>query len=314
MLEKSNIKLGDKSVYQLKNIREIHELLRLIKTKYGLIYPEKSYNDLLFNEMLKRETYLVPIFGNSIPILIYMCYYHNNPCVFIISLQSLETIYILPTIINMEYDNILLYGELIKNDKTTIYIERVLYIENRAIHYYKYVKHIELLNKFYNIIQLDWIKPKPIYNIVEMEKLVEDNNPMIGMRFYSFKNPVVFYKNTKDLKNKVINDIKLLDTKEHWIKKDSEMKNITSNNLSFNIDFNKIYDLRITIVSYGIYKVYNNNKEVGILRLQRFEEHNELVEYLNKFKNVEIRLKYDKNFNKWIIPTERVKDAIIRAY
>jgi len=244
-----------------------------------------------------------------------MCYYHNNPYVFIISLQSLETIYVLPVIINIQYDNILLYGELIKGYSPKIYIERVLYINQQITQYYKYVKHIEMINNLNNMIRVDWIIPKPVYLISEIEKLVEDNKNIIGIRFYSFKNPVIFYKNINDLRGRIVNDIKLLNSKEHWIKKDVGIKNTDNNISSVTYDTNRIYDLRINMLSYGIYKVYDNeNKDVGVLRLKTFEEHNELVNYINKYKNIEMKLKYDNIFKKWIIPNSQIKKAIIRGY
>jgi hypothetical protein len=94
------------------------------KIKLPLVekYRPKIFNDLLFDEMLKRETYIVPIYQYSIPVLIYMCYYHNNPCVFIISLESLETIYILPVIINIEFNNIFPIYNLSKSPPQTRYI------------------------------------------------------------------------------------------------------------------------------------------------------------------------------------------------
>jgi hypothetical protein len=315
MLETTNVKLGDKLIYQLKNMREIHELLRFIKNKYGLVYPDKSYNDVLFNEMLKRETYIVPVYNYSTPILIYMCYYHNNPYVFIISLQSLETIYVLPVIINIEYENILLYGELINGYSPKIYIERVLYINEQITHYYKYIKHIDMINNLNNMIRVDWIIPKPVYLMNEMKKLIEDNKHIIGIRFYSFKNPVIFYKNINDLRGRIVNDIKLLNSKEHWIKKDINIKNTDNNISSVSYDTNHIYDLRINMLSYGIYKVYDNdNKDIGVLRLKTFEEHNELVDYINKYKNIEMKLIYNNIFKKWVIPNGKIKEFIIRGY
>ncbi len=320
MLEVNNIQLGDKSVYQLKNIREIHELLRVIKDNYGLAYPEKSYNDLLFDEMLKRETYMVPVYVNSIPVLIYMCYYHNNPCLFIILLNSLETIYIVPTVINIEYSSVLLYGELIKSSQnvvtTKIQFERVLYMNNRMTDYLKYVRHIDLMNKLHNMLKINWITPKPIYHISEMENLVNDcdENNLIGIRFYSFKNPVIFYKRVKDLSKKNIRDIKLLKPREHWITINNEMKN-SSNLPEFNIDNTRIYTLNISMISYGIYKVYDNdNKDMGKLRLKTFEEHNDLSLYLEKYKNIQLKLQYDDEFNKWIIPNGNIKNALVKGY
>jgi hypothetical protein len=317
MLETNTVIIGDKSLYQLKNIREIHELLRIIKNNFGFVYPEKSYNDLLFDEMLKRETYIVPIYQYSIPVLIYMCYYHNNPCVFIISLESLETIYILPVIINIEFNNILIYGELLKDQHTIIHIERVLYIDNKPIHFIKYVKQIELLNKFNKMLSIEWILPKQIYNISEMEKLVKECTNILGIRFYSFKNPVIFYKNTQDLSKKVFmsRDIKLLNAKEHWIIKENKIKNTDTINILDEIDINKTYNYRINAHTYGIYKVYNSeNKEMGILRLNTLEEHNELSAYMSKYKNIEMNLKYNSNFKKWVIAKDNIQRSIIRGY
>jgi|688.fasta_scaffold156101_2 hypothetical protein len=318
MLETTNVQLGNKSVYQLKNTREIHELLRVIKDIYGLSYPEKSYNDILFDEMLKRDTYMVPIYSNSIPVLIYMCYYHNNPCLFVILLNSLETIYIIPTVINIEYSKILLYGELIKGNQnvetTKIHYERILYMNNRITDYFKYLRHIELMNKLHNMLKIDWVSPKPIYHISEMEKLVEDSNDLVGIRFYSFKNPVIFYKRVKDLSKRNIRNIKLLQPKEHWITINNDMINNTPMPL-FNIDKNREYILNIAMISYGIYKVYDNdNKDMGKLRLKTFEEHNELWSYLNKYKNIQLKLEYNDDFNKWTIPNGNIKDALIKAY
>jgi hypothetical protein len=322
MLETNLVNLGNKQIYQLKNIREIHELLRNIKHKYDFIYPEKSYNDLLFDEMLKRDTYIVPIFYSAIPVLIYMCYYHNNPCVFIISLQSLDTIYVLPLMINIEYKNILLYGEIRTIDNTIINFERIIYYNDKLINNIKYNKQIDLINKCYKILNVEWILPKPIYHITEIEKMVSSCNNMIGMRFYSFKNPVVFYKNITDLGKRIIipKDIKLLENIKYWnnSNNNTETNNnteINNNIILTNINYDIINNLYISILNYGIYRVYNSeNKDLGILRLRTFEEHNELFGYLNKYKTIEMKLKYDKYFNKWTISNKTIKDSIVKAY
>ena len=320
MLETYIAKLGHKQLFQLRNTREIHELLRILENKLnGFIFPEKSYNDQLFTEMLKRDTYIVPIFQDTIPVYIYMCYYHNNPCVFIISLQSLETIYILPAIINIEFETTILYGELIKYPTTILNIERVIFTQNRLVNYSRYNKQIELINKLHNMLNIDWIIPKPIYHITEMEDLVKSCNNIQGIRFYSFKNPVIFYKNTKDLSKKMHlikhDNCKLFKPKEYWITKNNNMKQIEPiyNKLEINNDI--IYNLFINTITYGIYKVSDNeNKDYGVIRLKTFEEHDELSLYLKKYKNIQIKLQFDNKFNKWIIPTKSVKDAIIKAY
>jgi hypothetical protein len=164
------------------------------------------------------------------------------------------------------------------------------------------------------MLKIDWVSPKPIYHISEMEKLVEDSNDLVGIRFYSFKNPVIFYKRVKDLSKRNIRNIKLLQPKEHWITINNDMINNTPMPL-FNIDKNREYILNIAMISYGIYKVYDNdNKDMGKLRLKTFEEHNELWSYLNKYKNIQLKLEYNDDFNKWTIPNGNIKDALIKAY
>jgi len=321
MFEINRISLGNKSIYQMKNIREIHELLRHIKSNYSSsLFPEKSYNDALFEQMLKRTTYIVPIYNNSIPVLIYMSYFHNSPCVFVIKLNSPECIYIIPFTFNHEYQNILLYGELLMKPNLFIHFERILSIDNKRFDYYSYDKHIKQLNSLYKLWNIDWFIPKPIYSLNEINKLLNNTNnvDIIGVRFYSFSNPVVFYKNKNDLyrKNFKINDIPLMKDKDYWVSKNKELINndIHSNSNKFDPNINYKFILNTSNIIYGIYHLFDDkNNDMGILRLSKFEEHNELYEYIKKFKYIHMTVKYNTKFNKWYIPFKTVKDSIIKA-
>jgi len=110
MLETIKIKLGDKYVYQLKNKYEINELLTLLNKKFLFNIIEKTTNDILFEQMIKRKTYIVPIYHNSKPILIYFTEYQNMPCIFVINLLQYRTIYVIPMRINNKYNDVLIYG------------------------------------------------------------------------------------------------------------------------------------------------------------------------------------------------------------
>jgi hypothetical protein len=53
---------------------------------------------------------------------------------------------------------------------------------------------------------------------------------------------------------------------------------------------------------------------MGKLRLKTFEEHNDLSLYLEKYKNIQLKLQYDDEFNKWIIPNGNIKNALVKGY
>jgi hypothetical protein len=201
-----------------------------------------------------------------------------------------------------------------------IHFERILSIDNKRFDYYSYDKHIKQLNSLYKLWNIDWFIPKPIYSLNEINKLLNNTNnvDIIGVRFYSFSNPVVFYKNKNDLyrKNFKINDIPLMKDKDYWVSKNKELINndIHSNSNKFDPNINYKFILNTSNSIYGIYHLFDDkNNDMGILRLSKFEEHNELYEYIKKFKYIHMTVKYNTKFNKWYIPFKTVKDSIIKA-
>jgi hypothetical protein len=309
MLETIKIKLGDKYVYQLKNKYEINELLTLLNKKFLFNIIEKTTNDILFEQMIKRKTYIVPIYHNSKPILIYFTEYQNMPCIFVINLLQYRTIYVIPMRINNKYNDVLIYGELVIENITRIYLEKFIYYNGRKVDNIEYNSHIELFNELNKLWEDDWISPKPIYMINELEKMNEGT--ISGVRFYTFINPVVFYKNPINLKNRLIFNMPF---KLNQVK--IQCEDIRKENI--NIDDNKEYELYINSDNniYGIYNVYDKEKrEIGVIRFKTFEEFNELREYIRvgNYKTLLLLLKYNKKFEKWMLVNKELKENIIMA-
>jgi hypothetical protein len=308
MFEVNKILLGNRNLLKLKNNREINDLLRKINDLSPLFFQEKTYNDILFNEMLKRDTYVVPIYDNSHPVIIFITSYHNIPSVFLISLQVKDLVYMIPMNIDTQITDTILYGEYVLSPNLFIHIERLLYKNGRKMNMLKYDKQLEMMSSIKGLWSSEWILPKPVYSIYELEELNKMNKlNTIGYRFYSFTLPVVFYKNKNML---YIRSISRHLEKIYSNKKEEEQIKIYPNTtaellLDMSNKLNK---------TYGIYHIFNKDGvDMGILRLRTFEEHNDLSSYTSKYSHIYLKLRYDESFNKWTLLNNTFKDSIVKA-
>jgi hypothetical protein len=306
MFQVNKILLGNRNLLKLRNTREINELLRKINDLYPLFFQEKTYNDILFNEMLKRDSYVVPIYENSHPIVIFITNYHNIPSVFMISLQVKELVYMIPMDIDSQITDTLLYGEYVLSPNIFVHIERLLYKNGRKTSMLKYDKQLGMINSIKGLWSTDWIIPKPVFSIYELEELTKNSKlDTIGFRFYSFSNPVVFYKNKNMLYTRNISrQLEKVESKE--VDKVVISKNETAELL---LDMsNKLNQI------YGIYHIFNTDGvDMGILRLRTFEEHNDLCKYTKDYSHIYLKLKYDASFDKWVLMNKSFKESIIKA-
>jgi hypothetical protein len=149
--------------------------------------------------------------------------------------------------------------------------------------------------------------------INEIDKLMKDN--INGIRFYSFQNPVVFYKKPENLKSHRI----IFNTPFKVYNSNNIITNNNENNKEIeNIEFNKKYNLYINLdnTTYGIYKLYDSNKkDMGIMRFKKFEELNEFKDIIKKgkYKNVLLSLYYNETFKKWELSEDNITRSIISA-
>ena len=304
----------------------IQNLTKKLNTNILEIY-DKSYTDRLLH-VIKNKNMAVTYISGGKYVYLYCTKIYNEPISMILELESKNN-NINPRIISVSlnfnkdvFNETLFYGELYRNHegKWIFLIENLKLYKNKIINnVYNSIKICNnLIKNEYNYNQLSpfLLKNKKFFQLNNIEnsvnEILRNKIQFKGVKFYGLSNPIVFYINTNNYRNKENNYIEFptidskLDEKKKLIniEYDNELSLTNKNvNDTFEYQLNVLYlELRFTN-SYGVYEVYGRQLDklilVGKARINSIEISNQLLN-LNK-NSVIVKVVYSFIFKKFTV-------------
>ena len=302
------ISFCENSAFYIKNDRVRYNISKEIETNYQIDitnFIEKSYSDKLLGPIINPET-LVTFISIGNRYLIYFTRVYNENTTILISIDQLEKgcpkMYICPlSFPNEIFNNTIIYAEMVQNkanQKWFLLMERILVYNNRLNNKYG-LDHIKYISNIYDKYIETPISPfklslKKYLSIGQIEN--EINNvefPIIGLRFYALRFPIVFYFNTNyynkdpieklDLPNNLDSELENAIQNLYNIpkaKNKDKTNNIQSGSVSMeSIDLDKRFIFKCKKSNqYGIYNLFTivnyEDKLVGVARISTIEIQN----------------------------------------
>jgi len=330
------INFCENSSYYIKNDRVRYDISKDIQTNYSIDiqnYIEKSYSDKLLGPITNPDT-LVTFISIGNRYLLYLTKIYNEPISILISIDQLENglpkMYTVPMSFPLEYyDNTILYTEMVQDrdsQRWYLLLERVLVYNSRINNKYG-LDHVKLITYIFNRYCNNPLTPfklvlKKYTTVSQIEtEIANVDYPIIGIRFYALRYPIVFYFNTnyynRDSSEKLVlqdNFDKELEVIEKDLYKLYAPKNINKTISRPIVDHNKKFILKCKRSDqYGIYNLFTivnyEDKLVGPARISSIEVQNKIADLCKENNICYAICKYNYLFSKFEIidSTEQYK-------
>lgn len=321
------INFCENSSYYIKNDRVRYDISKDIQTNYGIDisnYLEKSYSDKLLGPIVNPDT-LVTFISIGNRYLLYLTKMYNEPVSILISIDQLENgcpkMYTCPISLPIEYfSNTIIFSEMIQNrdnQQWYLLLERVLVYNSRVTNKFG-LEHIKSLTSIFNKYIDNPLTPfklalKKYMTVNELEhEITKVDFPIIGIRFYALRYPIVFYFNTnyynKDSVEKMVlqdNFDKELETIEEQLYKLYTPKHIDRKiGEKRDIDTKKQFILKCKRSNqYGIYNLFTivnyEDKLVGPARISSIEVQNKVSDMCRENSACYVVCIYNHLFSKF---------------
>lgn len=320
------------SGFIITNRRTRSDILKKIIKKHNIDLfnnIEKSYNDNLLAAFENKDIvscfitrgkkyylYLTQINNENITMLIDQTYTKDIPRIITLPMSIDDSL----------YSDTLFSGEmLLYNNNWSFLIESCKIYSGRCTNNMHILENIRICNDFVDtkIVNND-ISPfdlqvKQFFTIDSIKQNLGDNKiPLIGIKFFGLRNPVVFYFSISNYKQ-TQDSVNLLDSHEsnieYYVKKIQEeynniyvaMLNKTDDKKPDDSVYLKEFTLKIDKAkNYGTYDILafdykNGYKKIGTSRVKTIETNEDLISIFRQKSSCVVRCIYNPDFEKWEI-------------
>lgn len=328
------IKFCNSSGFLITNKRAKSNILKNLEEKYYINVLknfEKSYSDNLL-DVIKNIDVAACFITRGKKYLLYLTKINNENISILIDLtpqkdNDLPKLIVIPIQIQDRYFNETVFsGEmLLYNEQWTFIIESCR-VNLGKIMNKGFIESIKICQDFIDKNRHQVLCPfelsvKTFFTLPETRSLFNKNKiPIIGLKIFGLKTPVVFYFNTQnynyreklpellpDISNEFL-EIEFKNIMNEYKQIDSPSNKICleTNNKLLNIDKKFILDIKPS-QNYGIYNVFcfnnksNQQHQIGISRIKTIELNNDLITIFKKNKHSTVRAIYNPDFCKWEI-------------
>lgn len=325
-------KFCNQYAYLIQNERNKSNILNDITTKYNLdIFKmyEKYYSDKLL-QIIKDKPFISCFITKGRPYVLYLTKILNECVTLMIDLQSGQDS-IIPKIFTIPFSadeslfkGTIFYGELLKHKSNwTFLIESCKVLSGKTLIKSDWIDNVIKCQTFIdkqiylkNLPPMH-IKVKKFFALSNIESQINQNNiDIIGIKFLGLKTPICFYFNKLNMRqfNNIItlpeySNKHIIADKTKLLKELSLQSNYESNECSILSDlFEKNIDIEQPFVfllkhsnSYGLYNLYNQNKNMGTARVSTIELNIQIIDILSTKNECYVTAYFNYIFNKWEI-------------
>ncbi len=326
-MDSVKIRFCDSNGYLIQNARSKSDIIQTLIDKYNLdifnMY-EKSYSDRLI-DVIKSKPFYSCLITKGKPYILYLTKIYNQNVSLLIDLKSknnmIPKITVVPLSINNElFKDSVFYGEMLNHKGTWVFlIESCKVYKGKSMFKKQPLDIIKLCYNFvaneykYNLVSSFRIISKKFSDLSELDNLInEAQYDTIGVKFIGLSNPIVFLFNTKNYADRCYLKIRLFDkySYSHIEKERKELiEEFSSETFSNDPSLeeyikptlkNKLFTFTIQPSNnYGLFELYNENKNFGIARIVLLETNNQLFKIFSYKKFCYVSAFYNYKFNKW---------------